>query len=297
MSTVLHKAYIDKIYNKNMLNSSTIEKIENFISEKPRSIQEISNMLNKNWRTADRYIDQIIKERGTINTRVFRKGTRGALKIVYWSALENRSHSIFQKELENQILNAKEKNQFSAFDIFQYIPDKNKEAYRKVAKDEVSIGKLREFQNFLMSTKKQLLFFSGNLSFINYKTKEIDIFNTLETLAKKGISIKALCRVNIKRKENIKKLLSLNKKYAKEIVEIRHREQPLRLTISDSKKFNIKEIKNPTNKIKELSKKTYIIYTIKDKSWAKWLTSLFYKMFNNSIDANKRLIELNKIKQ
>lgn len=295
MSIALHNPYIDKNHHKNMLNNETISKIEEFVYIKPRSIQEISELIKKNWRTADRYIEEIIKEKGTLSIRIFRKGTRGALKIVYWSAVEKRTSSIFQEELEKQILNAKTKEEFSAFDIFQHISDKNKKAFCKAAKDEVDIGKLKEFQDFLESTKKQLLFFSGNLSFINYKTKDVDIFKTLDKLAKKGISIKALCRVHIEGKENIEKLLSLNYKYGKEIVEIRHKEQPLRTTISDSKKFNIKEIKIPSMKEKELKKKTFIIYTIKDQDWAKWLTNIFWKMFNNSIGAEKRLSELNKI--
>ena len=68
-----------------MLNSKIVEKIENFVEIKPRSVQEIAQELNKNWRTVDRYISQIKEEFGTIETRIFREGTRGALKIVYFA--------------------------------------------------------------------------------------------------------------------------------------------------------------------------------------------------------------------
>ena len=71
-----------------MLSSEVIKKIEDFVYEKPRSIQEIAEYIKKNWRTADRYIQEIEKNFGTISTKVFREGTRGALKIVYWSAVE-----------------------------------------------------------------------------------------------------------------------------------------------------------------------------------------------------------------
>jgi len=60
-----------------MLNRQLIDKIEQFVYQKPRSIQEIAFLIDKNWRTADRYIIEIEKEYGTLATRIFRKGTRG----------------------------------------------------------------------------------------------------------------------------------------------------------------------------------------------------------------------------
>ena len=66
-----------------MLNNETIKKIENFVYSKPRSVSEVAKHLNKNWRTIDRYVKEIEKEFGTVATRTFRGGTRGALQIVY----------------------------------------------------------------------------------------------------------------------------------------------------------------------------------------------------------------------
>ena len=109
-----------------MLDSITIKKIEDFVCQKPRSVQELAVHLGKNWRTVDRYIEEIEKNFGTISTRVFRGGTRGALKIVYWSSMEKLSSSIFQEKLEEDILKARRKDDFSAFDIFQYVDDKKK---------------------------------------------------------------------------------------------------------------------------------------------------------------------------
>ena len=74
-----------------MLNNELIKKIEDFVYSKPRSVQEIASYIGKNWRTADRYISEIEKNYGTIATRVFREGTRGALKIVYWASVEKIS--------------------------------------------------------------------------------------------------------------------------------------------------------------------------------------------------------------
>src|SRR3989304_4113186 len=102
-----------------MLHSEIVRKIEDFVYGKPRSVQEIAEHIGKNWRTADRYIDDIEKEFGTLATRVFRGGTRGALKIVYWASVEKVSPTAFQTQLEEQILKGRTKYDFSPFDIFQ----------------------------------------------------------------------------------------------------------------------------------------------------------------------------------
>ena len=277
-----------------MLDSKTIKKIENFVYSKPRSIQEIAQLLNKSWRTASRYIEEIEKEFGTIATRTFREGTRGALKIVYWASVEKVSSSVFQQRLEQEIERARKKEDFSAFDIFQYVPDNKKKAIVEKTITENSTN-LKELAELLKKTKKQLLVFSGNLSFINLKNKTIDMFKIFDELVRKGVSIKIICRVDIAGKENIEKVLSLNFKYGKELIEIRHKEHPVRAFIIDKKVFRIKEIKEPTGKLHELDKRLFIFYTIKDKNWVEWLSRVFWKLFSSSIDARKRIEELKKL--
>ena len=279
-----------------MLDSETTKKIEDFVSKKPRSINEIANHIDKNWRTADRYIKKIRENFGTLDIRTFRKGTRGALKIVYWAGVEKNTGSVFKDRLEKQIMQAHGKEDFAAFDIFQHVPDKNKKAWKSIGETEAKLGKLSNFIDILQKTKKQVLFFSGNLSFINYKSKNFDVFKTIENLVKKGIQIKIVSRVDITGKKNIEKLLSLNNKYSKELIQIRHIEQPLRVTIIDDKHANIKEIKEPTGRLKELNKKTFIFYDITDKEWVDWFRKIFWNMFNSSIDAHKRLKELKKLR-
>jgi|SRR3989344_1145872 len=279
-----------------MLNTEVIRKIEDFIYVKPRSVDEIAKHIGKNWRTADRYVSEIEKNFGTISTRVFREGTRGALKIVYWSSQDKASNSVFQEKMESDIMTRKTKYDFSPFDIFQLVKDNKKDAWIKTATNEVKAGRMHEFKKLLEKAEKQILFFSGNLSFINFKDKEADIFNVIESLVKKGISIKVLCRIDFSGIENIEKMLSLNYKYGKNLIEIRHREQPLRVTIIDNKITNMKEVKEPTGREKELNKKTFIIYTITDKEWTEWLSKIFWKMFNNSVSSEKRLEEIKKLK-
>jgi hypothetical protein len=278
-----------------MLSSDVVKKIEEFVYSQPRSVQEIADKIGKNWRTAERYVSEIEKEFGTISSRTFRGGTRGALKIVYWSSVEKVSNSVFQEELEKNIFVGRVKENFNAFDIFQYVSDKDKVAWIKQGEDECAIGRLKEFKEILVEAKKQILFFSGNLSFINFDDGEVNVFEVLEELVKKGISIKVVCRVDFPGRANVEKLLSLNFKYGKELIEIRHREQPLRVTIVDNKIMNLKEVKEPS-RASEIQRKSFIFYNIKNKDWIEWTTKIFWKMFHSSPLAQKRIEELNKLK-
>lgn len=273
-----------------MLNSDIIKKMEDFVYIKPRSIQEIAEHIKKNWRTVDRYINEIKENFGTIDTRTFREGTRGALKLVYWSSREKVSSSSIQKVLEKEIYEGKTKYDFSPFDIFQNVKDQNKSASIGYEEEKYWI---KDFITNLKSTKKQLLLLSGNLSLVNYK----EVFNAIESLVERGINIKVICRVDLAGKDNIEKMLSLNFKYGKDLIEIRHKEQPIRGFISDEKIIQMKEIKDPTNKENELKSLAVIYYVLKDKEWAEWLSKIFWKMFSACIDANKRIEELNKLQR
>ncbi|MFH1802394.1 MAG: hypothetical protein ABH864_02985 [archaeon] len=275
-----------------MLNIQLIKKIEDFIYAKPRSVQEIASHLDKNWRTADRYVQEIEKQYGTLATRTFREGTRGALKIVYWASVEKASNSVFQEQLEKKILSGIKPEDFLPFDIFQHVPDKNKDARVENGKDESLLG-LDELKKLLNSARKQILIFSGNLSFFYFRDKETNILHEIEKLLQKNISIKVISRVDYIGSENIRNAMSLNLKHGKENIEIRHREQPLRAIIIDNKILSIKEKRKPTRE-GEAGKNTFIFYTIKSKDWVEWLTKIFWNMFSSSINANKRLEEMRK---
>ncbi len=274
-----------------MLTSELTRKIEDFVYLKPRSIQEVAQHLGKNWRTVDRYIEEIQKNFGTLSTRVFREGTRGALKIVFWSSIEKISCSVFQEKLEQDILRAKRKEEFSAFDIFQHVGSKHKRL-EICEKEEDNLDK---FSALMSGASKQVIFFSGNLSFINFGNKKINFIKIIEGLVKRNVSIKVLCRVDLAGKENVEKILSLNFKHKKELIEVRHDENPLRAMIIDNQIIRLKEVKEPTGRTRELNKKLFIFYTLNDKEWAEWLSRIFWKKFNNSIGASKRLEELDKI--
>ncbi|MEK6845751.1 MAG: hypothetical protein AABY26_03255, partial [Nanoarchaeota archaeon] len=215
-------------------------------------------------------------------------------KIVFWASMEKISHSVFQERLEEEILRARKKEDFSAFDIFQHVPDKEKKALVEKAAEESSANQA-DLAGLLKNAQKQVLILSGNLSFVNISNKTISFFKLMEDLVKRGVNVKILCRVDLAGKENIEKVLSLNFKHGKENVEVHHREHPLRAFIIDGKVFRIKEVKESTGKIHELDKKVFVYYTIKNKEWTEWLSKVFWKMFSASVDADKRLEEMGKI--
>ena len=156
---------------------------------------------------------------------------------------------------------------------------------------------MNNYARLLESASKQILIFSGNLSFINEKTKDFDMEKVFDSLLEKKISIKVLCRVDLAGKNNVEKLLSFNLKHGKELIEIRHHDHPLRGAIVDNNKIRLKEVNIPTLKKNELHNEISIVYYIKDKEWSEWLSKIFWKMFNSSIDSHKRLLQMQKLKE
>jgi len=279
-----------------MLNQKIIKKINDYVYIKPRTIQEISLLINKNWRTANSYIEKIKQEQGTISIRIFREGTRGALKIVYWNSIEKIHSSQFQERLFQQISTGKHKEDFSPSEIYQYIDKNKKSAQILNEKSYYSKENFQDYQNFLKSTQQQILLFSGNLSFLNLSYKNKNILQTIEDLAKNNISIKILTRVELPGIENIKNTLSINEKLGKNLIEIHHCFQPLRCTIIDSKIARIKEVKDPkVYPVDELKEKLTILYTIHDEEWIEWLQKVFFNLFRKSISAEKRIEDIENI--
>jgi hypothetical protein len=280
-----------------MLDSKTIKKINDFVYVKPRTIQEIAFLLQKNWRTANSYVEKIGKETGSISTRTFREGTRGALKVVFWNNIERIHSSEFQEKLFRRIELGKTKEDFSPFDIYQYVNENKRAASLESVSDEAKT-KIRDFTNTLRSAQSQIMFFSGNVSFINLPYGKKKILDLIEELAKNKISMKILARVELPGIENIKELAAINSRLGKEVIEIRHCEQPLRATIVDSKVAHFKEVKLPEKyKRGELQKKAFIFYEIYDEEWVEWLQKVFWNLFRTAIPASKRVNDLKSIKQ
>lgn len=276
-----------------VLTKEITGKINEFVYKKPRSIDEIAKHIKVNWRTANRYVDRISKEEGTISTKVFRGGTRGALKVVFWNNIEKFHVSDIQERLFNQIISGKNKKDFSPSEIFQFVEKDKKKMIVMNESEYNSVSNSKEFVDRLRNAERQILFFSGNLTFSNVAYHDKNIRDILEELGKRKISSKILTRVELAGINNIQDVLSINKRIGHNAVEIRHCYQPLRTTIIDNKEATFKEVLDPQEYAKdELKSKLYILYYIYDEEWIEWLQKVFWHLFRRSIDADKRMEEL-----
>lgn len=273
-----------------MLDTQTIKKITEFVYIKPRTIQEIAFHIQKNWRTADAYVEKISREQGTISVRTFREGTRGALKIAYWNNIEKIHSSEFQEKLFKRIEISRHKNDFSPFDIYQYVQENKRYAFLE-EQNKDKITEKQDLINALRSTENQLLIFSGNLSWVNAIQGKTRIINIFEELAENNISIKIICKVDLESINNIKKMLEINYKIKKDMIDIRHAEQPFRAFIVDNKFARFKEKRS--NK----KRNTYIFYNIIDEEWIEWLQKVFWNIFRTSISAEKRIKDIETIEK
>lgn len=280
-----------------MLDSKIAKKINDFVYQKPRTIQEISLLIKKNWRTADRYVNQIAKEHGTLSIRTFREGTRGALKIVFWNNIERIHSTEFQQRLFEQIRSGVRKSDFSPSEIYQYVDEKKKHA--RILTDEQYNSKenFEDYANRLKSASSQVLFFSGNLTFSNISWHDKKILKIIEGLAEKNVPSKILTRVEVPGIENVKNILAINERIGKEMIEVRHCFHPLRTTIVDNKIATFKEVKDPKDYVgEELKKRTTILYYIYDEDWIEWLQKVFWNLFRVSVPAKKRIEDIENMK-
>lgn len=273
-----------------MLEKPLVNKILDFVRVKPRTMQEVSVHIEKNWRTAERYVEQISQETGLISARTFREGTRGALKVIYWNALDTKTGTSYQQRLFDDIMRGRKKEDFHPFDIYQFVPDDKRTAYLEVT--EFSKHPDIRFDKLILHAKHQVLFFSGNLSWMELGP---NMDKTLETLAKRGVSIKVLTKVDITSQKNTQAMLSLNQRFGKDVVEIRHCEQPLRAIIIDDEVVNLKEVLTPSM-AREVKQQHYFFFLIRDPEWIAWLQKVFWHLWGQSVDAQKRLDTLNTLK-
>jgi hypothetical protein len=278
-----------------VLDKSLQKKIVDFVYLKPRTVQEIAQLIDKNWRTADSYVEKISQETGLIGSRTFRGGTRGALKVVFWNNIEKLSSNQFQERLTKQIESAKNKEDFSPLDIYQYVDTKRKRAFSEIVEDE-TVSKTQDIIGLFAKAEKQILYFSGNMSFLEMKEKKKNILNIIEEAANRGVSIKVLARIDITSLENFRKIMAINHKLGKEVIEIRHASQPLRGFIIDEKEIRLKEEKNPSLWKGELKQKTRIFYEIYDEEWVEWLQKVFWNLFRTSIDAKVRIRDIETVR-
>lgn len=256
-------------------------------------ISEIAAASKVNWRTADRYINEISKKTGLIATWTFRKGTQGALKIAYWVNREKGHASECKKILYEKIMRGVSKKDFSPFDIYQYVqPDKRTAFWdQKTPSSTVFYGK-EDVPGFLAKAENEFLSFSGDVSWLNKSKNGTSVIDMIKKLAKKGVSIKIIARIDFKSITNVKKLLSINNEIGKDIIEIRHAQQPLRGAIIDENNARLIEALPP-----EKNKEKLVFYEIFDEDWTSWLRDVFWDLYKRSVSAEKRIKDLRTIRK
>ncbi|MEK6936699.1 MAG: hypothetical protein AABW58_01355 [Nanoarchaeota archaeon] len=280
-----------------MLSKEIEKKILQFVYNEPRSVQDISKYIGKNWRTAESYVQKIIKESGNLAIANFREGTRAALKIVYFKPIENINSSEFQELLLKRLEAGRKKEDFSPFDIYNFVPEDKRSA--KSGSYNISNQLFnQDLISFLRSAKKEILVFTGNCSFVSLKENDIPIISIFQEIAEKGVEIKVLSRVDFSSFKNLQSLLSINYSLGKELIEVRHCEQPLRGFLVDDTSFRLKEDIDPYSYVPgELSPDMKVVlYDIRDKEWVRWMREIFFKFFRTSISSQKRIKDLRSIK-
>ncbi|MBS3065280.1 MAG: hypothetical protein J4451_02135 [DPANN group archaeon] len=277
-----------------MLEQATIKRINEFVYAKPRTIQEIALLLKVNWRTADSYVQKISEEHGTLSVRTFREGTRGALKVVFWSNLERANASQAQEVLFKKIETSSKKEDFSPLDIYQFVDPKQRRAFADLV-DLEETSRDRNIIPLLRKAEKEIYIFSGNLSFINLKQGKETVLDVFEELAKR-ISIKILARVDVAGFDNIRQVLAINQRIGRDAIEVRHSAHPLRGIIVDGKVARLREIRLPERyREGELKGKTYVYYELYDEDWIGWLQKVFWSIFRPAVDAGKRINDIESI--
>jgi len=276
------------------LKEEQVTKITGFVKKEPRTVQEISKLIGKSWVTADSYVQQIIEKTGLIGIKTLRKGTQGAVKIVYYNHFDSYATDDVKDYLFNQILNGRRKTDFDFMEVFQFISENKKNCFIEKYKNE-NHSENQDIIKLFNKAQKCIYCFSGNLSFINLNEKNVKMYDVIENLLKKGVVIKILSRINIATTENLNKLKLLIQKYPNQI-EVRHKYQPLRGFLIDTLIARFKDDEQlKLYKNNELDSNTRIFYEINDQNWITWFEKCFWNMFKTSIDYSTRLKEIEKL--
>jgi uncharacterized protein (DUF1697 family) len=277
-----------------MLDDKGIKQVIDFVKKEPRTVQDVSKLIGRSWVTTDSYLNKIKDSTGLIAIKTFRKGSQGALKIVYHTSTESSKCDELKTILSNQIMHGRFKGDFDFMEVFQFIDNKKKMAFIDEQKEGVISGKEDIIGLFKQATNKVYIF-SGNVSFLSSKQGKIKIINSLEDMLKRGILVKILCRVNLASIFNLNNLNRLILKYPG-LLEIKHSYQPLRGMIIDDKIARFRDEEQVKfYKKGELDKNQIIFYEIHDEEWILWLQNVFWSKFRNSISSESRMKDIDKV--
>lgn len=270
------------------------ERIVAFVRQEPRTMLDVAHLLGKSWLTADSYVRQVKERTGLVSVKVFRQGSPGALKLVYYNHAESLAGDDVRQELYQQIKVGRRKQDFDFFEVFQFVPEQGKKAFAEEYTDEDSASKLPLAQ-FLSRAEHTLSCFSGNMSFLPRKEGKKSIADVFAELLERKVRIRVLCRLNVATLANISRISHLLKKYP-ELIEIRHCYQPLRGYIVDDRVARFKSEETLQQyRAGELRKNTRVFYEITDQEWVGWLQKVFWNLYRISIDYKAREEQLSRI--
>ena len=260
------------------LTQEDTEQIVRFAKKEPCTINDIAQLLGRSWVTADSYVNQVAERTGLVSIKVFRKGSHGALKLVYYNYSESLSGEGIREELYEQIRSARGKEGFNFFEVFQFAPKKRSKAY-SVKAGNVSQDRLGQL---FARAEGAVYCFSGNLSFLDKKGILL-----LEKLLKRKVRVKILCRVDAATLNALSSLARLLKNFP-DYLEIRHCYQPLRGFIIDDAFCRFKNDELP-HREGELEKNMRIYYELSDEEWIGWLQQVFWALWRTSLDQKERV--------
>ncbi|MBI5229099.1 hypothetical protein HY991_03235 [Candidatus Micrarchaeota archaeon] len=271
-----------------------ITKIKEMVFERPRAVNEIAAALDVNWRTADRYLKELEEKTGALSLHTFREGTRGALKVVYWKSQPLPSSSKIQDALKEKILRGVDKADFSTFEIYQHIDPTKRNAFweEKKKKSKIFFYGTRNLKKSAEEAKNEWLYFCGDMSWI---MKESTALSILEKVARKGVSVRILARIDFTNLSFTEKMLKLNKKFGSDAIDLRHIHQPLRGEIVDEQVARFVETSLST--VQERGKEALAFYEIYAEEWIIWLKEIFRELYAQGIPAEKRLEDMKTIRR
>ena len=269
------------------------KRILSFVKKEPRMIQDIAKHIQKTWVTADSYVQKIQKKTGLLATKVFRGGTQGAVKVVYYNSGESASADDLRKTLYDKIRLGRQKEDFDPLDIYQYIPSNKKKATLQRKQEDNNV--YLQFHNFLKSAESEIQVFAGNNSWITMKEGKTPTSIIIEQLLKRGVTIRILCRIDLTALETLNTIIPLTKKYSA-LIEVRHAQQPLRGFIIDDKKVRLKDTKEASMyKPGEVKGTIKVVYEWTDEEWTQWLQQVFWNLWKEAPTLQQRKEELEKI--
>jgi predicted transcriptional regulator len=116
-----------------VLDEKTRDKIIAFVKKEPRTVQEVAQHIGKTWVTTESYIQQIESKTAVVRLKTFRKGTQGALKLVYYNYAESAGSDAIRESLYTQIRSSRFKHHFDFLEVFQFAHETKKQFFSCLA--------------------------------------------------------------------------------------------------------------------------------------------------------------------